>query len=79
MQFEARVLTTTQQTQTLVLEALDEQDARGQLLARQYSVLSLKTNAGLQSGLAGMNLLGTKNTFDLLLFAQELHALVAAG
>jgi general secretion pathway protein F len=79
MQFEARVLTTAQQTQTLILEALDEQDARGQLFARQFSVLSLKTNAGLQGGLASVNLLGTKKTFDLLLFAQELHALVAAG
>jgi general secretion pathway protein F len=79
MQFEARVLTTAQQIQTLILEALDEQDARGQLLARQYSVLSLKANIGLQGGLARVNLLGTKKTFDLLLFAQELHALVSAG
>ena len=79
MQFEARVLTTAQQTQTIIFEALDEQDARGQMSARQYSVLSLKTNAGLQGGLASVNLLGTKKAFDLLLFAQELHALVAAG
>jgi general secretion pathway protein F len=79
MQFEARVLTLAQQTQTLIIEGLDEQDARGQLLARQYSVLSLKANVGLQQGFSSINLLSTKKAFDLLLFAQELHALVAAG
>jgi general secretion pathway protein F len=79
MQFEARVLTTSQQTQTLMLEALDEHDARGQLLARQLVVLSLKAKAGLQDSFAAVKLFGSKKTFDLLLFAQELHALVAAG
>jgi general secretion pathway protein F len=79
MQFEARVLTTAQQTQTLMLEALDEQDARSQLLARQLAVLSLKAKAGLQGSFAAAKLFGNKKTFDLLLFAQELYALVAAG
>lgn len=79
MQFEARVLTTAQQIQTLILEALDEEDARGQLLGQHFSVLSLKSNTGLQGGLAGLNPAGAKKAFDLLLFAQELHALVAAG
>ena len=79
MQLEARVLNTAQQIQTLILEALDEQEARAQLLGQHFSVLSLKANIGLQGGLAGLKSTGVKKAFDLLLFAQELHALVAAG
>lgn len=79
MQFEARVLTATNQVQTVVLDALDEADARAQLLAQQSMVLALKGLSGLGRGFAGLKFGAAKQKFDLLLFAQELHALVGAG
>jgi general secretion pathway protein F len=48
---------------------------QGQLAARQLTALSLKPASGLTHTSWG----SSRNSFDLLLFAQELHALVAAG
>jgi general secretion pathway protein F len=54
------------------LEALDEHDARAQLAARQLTPISLRP--------AGRLALRRRDeAFPVLLFAQELHALVSAG
>lgn len=79
MQFKARVITTAQLIQTLNIVALDEADAREQLVRQRLSVLSLKAKTNFSFGLGGIQLSGAKKSFDLLLFSQELHALVAAG
>ena len=76
MQFEARALSLQQQVETLTLEALDTVDARAQLVERQLTLLSLK-EVSAWNKLASTG--GRGKRFDLLLFAQELHALVAAG
>lgn len=78
MQFEARILTAAQQVQTRLFEALDEEDARAQLTVQRGTVLSLKASGTLNNG-SNWRLGVKKPNFDLLLFAQELHALVAAG
>lgn len=71
MQYLVRALDAGQQIQTLLVDALDEADAHEQAVARQLSPLSAvrKTNWGLRA----------QAKFPLLLFAQELHALLAAG
>lgn len=79
MQFEARILTSTNQVQTKVFNALDEADARAQLLTEQSTILALKGLSGLARGFSGLRFGSSKQDFDLLLFAQELHALVSAG
>ena len=78
MQFKARILTAAQHVQTRLFEALDEEDARAQLTIQGSTVLSLKASGTLNSG-SLWRFGGNKSNFDLLLFAQELHALVAAG
>lgn len=60
-----------QQVQTLVLDALDEADARAQALARRLTPLTVAAMRGLRPQ--------GRSRFGLLLFAQELHALLAAG
>ena len=79
MQFEARILTSSNLVQTKVFNALDEADARAQLLAEQSTILALKGLSGLGRGFSGIRFGSSKQDFDLLLFAQELHALVSAG
>ncbi len=76
MQFEARALDGQQQLETLTVEALDAADARAQVLGRHLTLLSLK-EASAWNRLSRTG--GRARRFDLLLFAQELHALVAAG
>jgi general secretion pathway protein F len=71
MQYVVRALDPTQQVQTLVLEALDEADARAQARAQRLSPLSVARPRGW--------LLRRDEKFPLLLFAQELHALLHAG
>ena len=71
MQFRLRVLDRQQQLQTLTLEALDEADARGQALAQRFTTLSIAPGSQLP--------LRRDGKFELLLFAQELHALLSAG
>lgn len=75
MQFDVRALDAQQHIQTLRLEGLDASDVQGQLAARQLTPLSLKPSSSLTQTSWG----SSRNNFDLLLFAQELHALVAAG
>jgi general secretion pathway protein F len=70
MRYVVRALDPGQQLHTLVLDALDEQDARRQALQQSLSPLSVTARRALRSRDA---------RFDLLLFAQELLALVAAG
>jgi general secretion pathway protein F len=70
MQFRVRALDANQQIQVLTIEALDEAAARQQLVSRVLTPLSVGT-------LRSLSLRRTK--FSLLLFAQELHALVQAG
>lgn len=76
MQFDVRVLDTSQNIQTLRLEGLDASDVQLQLAARQLTALSLKPTSTLNRNNWS---LPKGQRFDLLLFAQELHALVAAG
>ena len=76
MEFEIRALNSEQQIQSLRLEATDEGDARTQLQARQLSVLSLRPASRLRG--SSFSSIGKKQ-FNLLLFAQELLALIAAG
>jgi general secretion pathway protein F len=76
MQFDVRALDAQQHIHTLRLEGLDASDVQGQLAARRLTALSLKPASSLSQ--TGWH--SSKNQrFDLLLFAQELHALVAAG
>lgn len=71
MQYIVRALDPAQQIQTLVLEALNEADAHAQASARRLSPLSVspRRRAAWQR----------EEKFPLLLFAQELHALLHAG
>jgi general secretion pathway protein F len=71
MQFEVRALDTRQQLETLLLDALDEADARAQVLTQRLTPITVVARKNF--GLAG------QATFPLLLFAQELQALLAAG
>lgn len=73
MQFHVRALDAQQQLQTLVLEALDEPDVRAQVLAQSLTPISIACRNGFGFRLAGAA------AFPLLLFAQELQALLAAG
>lgn len=74
MRFEARTLDAKQQVASLTLDALDMADAQAQIAAQQLALLSLKRVQDWSS-----LRLGSRNNFDLLLFAQELLALIAAG
>ena len=71
MQYIVRALDASQQIQTLLLDALDEADANEQALARQLSPLSAVKRSAWN--------LRLQAKFPVLLFAQELHALLAAG
>lgn len=68
MQYRVRAIDATQAIQTLELDAYDEADARQQALARQLTPLSVVGTA-----------LPRRARFPLLLFAQELLALLNAG
>ncbi len=73
MRFDIRALDpATQAVLSTRIEALDENDARAQLAARQLTPISLRPAARLALQPRG-------EAFPVLLFAQELHALVAAG
>ena len=71
MRYVVRALDAGQQIQTLVLEALDEADAQAQAQAQRLSPVSIARHRG--------TLLRREEKFPLLLFAQELHALLHAG
>ena len=76
MRFEARAMDAQQQLLTLSLDALHAQDAHAQLKAKQLTALSLKEVSGWATLSGGTS---RSQRFDLVLFAQELHALIAAG
>jgi general secretion pathway protein F len=71
MQYQVRALDSQQQIHTLLLEALDEADARAQVLTQRLTPISVAGRQGL-----GMS---SGTAFRLLLFVQELQALLAAG
>lgn len=72
MQYLVRALDSQQQMHTLALDALDEADARTQTLGQQLTPISIARRTGASIGRA-------RGDFRLLLFAQELQALLAAG
>lgn len=76
MQFEARAMDGQQQLLTISLDALHAADARAQLAAKQLTLLSLKQVSGWASWSGSKS---ARQPFDLMLFAQELHSLIAAG
>lgn len=69
MRYLVRALDASQDVRTLVLEAMDEDDARAQALARSLTPLSVSRQF----------LAPSQPGFSLLLFAQELLALLVAG
>lgn len=71
MQFQVRALDAQQNVRQLLLEAADEADARTQTAARELVPLSVAS--------VGAAALRRRSGFALLLFAQELHALLSAG
>ncbi|MDZ4398792.1 type II secretion system F family protein [Hydrogenophaga sp.] len=71
MQFTVRALDASQQIQTLLLEATDADDAQAQVQARRLVLLSAEAQRGTTPRRG--------DRFALLLFAQELHALLQAG
>ena len=71
MQYVIRALDPHQQIQTLVLEAVDEADAQAQARAQRLSPLTVSQRRSWTAQ--------REDKFPLLLFAQELHALLHAG
>ena len=74
MQYEARVLSQGQQLQTVSVAALSPDLAREQLVGQGWTVLSVR-----QERASRRTMWSRRDGFDLLLFAQELQTLVAAG
>jgi len=74
MKFEIKAVLTPGSVVALTLDAVDERDAKAQAGAQGYSVLTIKAN---QSWRAWAPLRRTK--FPLMLFSQELLALMNAG
>lgn len=70
MQFTVRALDARQQIQTVVVEAADGGDAQAQVLAQRLTPLGATPQRSVRRG---------SERFGLLLFAQELHALLHAG
>ncbi|MEQ1660865.1 MAG: type II secretion system F family protein, partial [Hylemonella sp.] len=77
MKFDVRALSAQQQIEAFELEALDTAHAQTLVQARGLALLSLKAAAG--KAWLPMTGGGRSKPFDLLLFAQELLALVSAG
>ncbi len=70
MQFHVRAIDSALALHDLVIVALDEADARSQVLGRRLTLLSIDQPRGRVGG---------RREFSLLLFAQQFHALVQAG
>jgi general secretion pathway protein F len=77
MEFDVRALNSGQQINAFKLEASDLEHARAQLHAQGLVALSLKPVPGWRTGKLTVSTGGKQ--FDLLLFSQELLALVSAG
>lgn len=75
MQFRVRALAPDHRIEVVDVEAADPSSVREQMRAGGWSVLSMKT----VSDRAGIPGLPSRSSFDLLLFSQELLALVGAG
>jgi general secretion pathway protein F len=74
MQYEIRAIKGTEEIVRLALDAADEAAAREQARAQGFTVLSAKPK-----GLAGGLSFSWSRRFPLLLFSQELLALLSAG
>ncbi|MCT7313301.1 type II secretion system F family protein [Ralstonia sp. CHL-2022] len=74
MRYEAKTLSATNIISTVVLDARDEQDARRQIEALALQTVSIKRVRPAQTPQ-----LSASKRFSLLLFSQELLALVKAG
>lgn len=72
MQFEVRALTVDNRLQTLLIEAADLAAARKTVEAQRLKVVSLKARGGMRSG-------SRRGTFSLVMFSQEMLALLEAG
>jgi len=77
MEFDVRALNSGQQINAFKLEAADLDHAKAQLQAQGLVALSLKPVSGWRNGKLTIRSKGKQ--FDLLLFSQELLALVSAG
>ena len=74
MQFEVKAVRTPGGVIALSLDAIDESDARLQAIAQGYAVLAVKAKQSLRSWMKPRRV-----QFPLLLFSQELLALMNAG
>ncbi|MGA7178767.1 MAG: type II secretion system F family protein [Thiobacillaceae bacterium] len=72
MRYQIRALDRQQSVVSMTLNALDEADVRGQLIAQGATLLSIRP-LGFSRGLT------SRNPFSLTLFSQELMALLDAG
>jgi len=72
MQFEVRALTVENSLQTLLIEAADIPAARKTVEAKHLKVVSLKARGGMRGR-------SRRGTFSLVMFSQELLALLEAG
>lgn len=72
MQFEVRALTLGNRLQTLVIEAADVAAARKAIEDQRMKVVSLKAASGMRSH-------AKKGAFSLVMFSQEMLALLEAG
>ena len=72
MQYLVRALDSQQQLHTLALDALDDADARTQTLTQHLTPITIARSTGAALG-------QPRGAFRLLLFVQELQALLAAG
>ena len=74
MKYELKVMRASDNLAALTLDAIDEQDARTQACAQGFSVLSIKAQHAWQAP-ARLR----RSPFSLMLFSQELLALMNAG
>jgi len=74
MQFEIKALGATSNITALILDAVDEGDARAQAGAKGYKVLTIRAKPSL-----GTWMRPRRTPFQLMLFSQELLALISAG
>jgi general secretion pathway protein F len=74
MQFELKAVRAPESIVALSLEAVDESDARAQAGAQGYTVLSARAKLSLHAWLAPR-----RSRFPLMLFSQQLLALMNAG
>lgn len=72
MRFKARVLSSQNVISDLIIDAPDRREALAQLEGQSFRVLNIASSSWSFS-------LGRRQKFSLLLFTQELHALLSAG